>query len=301
VRLALVSNADLTRCVVASGVRRAHIVGRLLGARAAVRRCALDCAVVAFEFVKQQPVLRNAPLKLVICQMRFPRQIGAGEAEMRPIQRALAHRYPVIQVGQATDLMLTASGVSPRGEPEPVFQFRSEDGGWTVTATRDSASLETTAYLDFQDFAERWEEASTALAETLDLSRQERIGLRYVNELACPPRPAPEQVAALVSESLVGVIGAHPRTRNLLSSMQEMRFAQERGVGALRHGLVLRDDGQAAYVLDLDFYDDQPQPLDLDDQLRLLADFNHGAYELFQWSVHPDLFATFDPEEATDG
>jgi uncharacterized protein (TIGR04255 family) len=251
---------------------------------------------VAFEFVKQQPVLENSPLKLVICQLRFPRLIGLGESDLRPVQRGLARGYPVVEVGRMAEFGVGPQGIGPTGEVEQLFHFRDETRAWTVTVTPASMSLETTAYADFTDFVSRWHAIAVLVTENLGIERQDRIGLRYVDELDCPPDPTPEDIARVVRPEFVGAIGAHPRTRRLVSSMQELRFAQDRGVCTLRHGLVRRD-GDATYVLDYDFYDDQPQALDLDGQVRLLADFNHGAYELFAWSVQPELFATFKPKE----
>jgi uncharacterized protein (TIGR04255 family) len=257
--------------------------------------CTTVCNV-AFEFVKRQPVLENSPLTLVICQLRFPRLIGLGESDLRPVQRGLAHDYPVVDVGRIAEFGVGPEGISATGDVEPLFHFRDEARAWTVTVTPSSLSLETTAYTDFTDFVSRWHATADLVAEALGIERQDRIGLRYVDELDCPPEPTPEDIGRVVRPELVGVIGAHPRTGRLISSMQELRFAQDRGVCTLRHGLVRRDGG-AVYVLDYDFYDDQSQALDIDAQVRLLADFNHGGYELFAWSVPPEHFATFKPTE----
>lgn len=249
-----------------------------------------------FEFVKQQPMLENSPLKLVICQLRFPRLMGLGESDLRPIQRGLAHAYPVADIARMAQFGVGPQGIGPTGDVEQVFHFRDETNAWTVTVTPASLSLETTAYGDFIDFVTRWHMIAELTIESLGIERQDRIGLRYVDELDCPASPTPEDIARIVRSELVGVIGEHPRTRRLVSSMQELRFAQERGVCALRHGLVQRES-DATYVLDYDFYDDQSQALDLESQVRLLADFNHGAYELFVWSIPPEHFATFKPRE----
>jgi uncharacterized protein (TIGR04255 family) len=252
------------------------------------------------EFVKRQPVLENSPLKIVICQMRYPRQIGIGESDLRPVQRALANDYPTARVGQAAELVVTPSGVVPAGDPEPVFQFVSADGGWTVTVGHDSLSLEATTYVDFTDFVTRWYAVVTIVTEAFDLARQERIGLRYLNELPCRIPLTASELRQLVRPELVGVLGAHPRAHKLVSSSNEMRFAQDRGVCTLRHGLIQRPDGDAVYLLDMDFYDDVPVPVDLDQQIRLLADFAHGAFDVFRWSIEPEHFATFKPQEPMD-
>lgn len=255
---------------------------------------------MATEFGTRQPVLRNPPLTLAIAQMRFPRLLGLAESDVRPIQRALVERYPQPSVGRAAEIVLTPSGVAPGAESEPVFQFRTDSQRWTVTLTPGSLSLETTEYVDFPDFGSRWSEILAAVAGELGISRQDRIGLRYVNELSCAARPEPDEIRRLVREELVGVVGAHPRTQRLNSSMQELRFAQESGVCTLRHGLVVKTPEEVAYVLDLDFYDDKPSSFEREAQIQQLAGFNHGAYELFRWSIPDELFTTFDPEEKSD-
>lgn len=252
------------------------------------------------DFVKRQPVLAKSPLKIVICQMRYPRQIGLTEADVRPVQRALAERYPTARVGRTAELIITPAGVSPAGELDPVFQFVSADEGWTVTLGPDSMSLETTAYVDFSDFLKRWYAILSAVTEALDLTRQERVGLRYLNEMPCPTPLAAEDLSRIVRPELVGPLGAMRRTTKLVGSSNEQRFAQERGVCTMRHGLVGQPDGSSVYLLDVDFYDELGVELDVEHQMRLLADFAHGAFELFSWSIDPDFFATFEPQEPID-
>jgi uncharacterized protein (TIGR04255 family) len=251
---------------------------------------------VDFDFVKRQPVLARSPLKIVICQMRYPRQIGVGEADLRPVQRALATAYPTARLGRTAELVVTPAGVTPAGEPDPVFQFVSADEGWTVMVGPDSISLETTAYVDFADFRTRWYVIVSAVTEAFDLARQERIGLRYLNEIACQTPLVAEELRRVVRPELVGPLGAMPRTEKLIGSSNELRFSQDRGVCTMRHGLVQRTDG-SVYVLDMDFYDDVGADLDVEQQMRLLADFAHGAFEVFRWAIDPAHFATFEPKE----
>lgn len=250
-----------------------------------------------FDFVKRQPVLTNSPLKIVICQMRYPRQIGLGEADVRPLQRALASDYPTARVGRAAELIVTSAGVVPAGDPDPVFQFVSADEGWTITVGPDSMSLETTAYVDFTDFLKRWYTILSAVVDAFHLTRQERIGLRYLNEMRCRTPLRAADLGRMVRPELVGPLGAMRRTEKLIGSSNELRFVQDRGVCTMRHGLVERPDSSSAYLLDIDSYDDVGAQLDVERQMHLLADFAHGAFEVFRWSIEPDYFATFDPQE----
>jgi uncharacterized protein (TIGR04255 family) len=255
---------------------------------------------VVADFVTRQPVLGNPPLRLALAQMRFPRLFGLTEVDARPVQRGLAARYPQPSVGRTAEVILTPAGVTSGGETEPVFQFRSEDQAWTVTLTPASISLETTSYADFSDFIVRWDELLTLISGGLGIDRQDRVGLRYINELPCRSNPEPAEIKSLVRDELIGVVGAHARTQQLLSSMHEQRFAQDQGVCTFRYGLVAKAPDEMIYVLDMDFYDDRSTSFDREVQMRQLADFNRGAFELFQWSVSPELFATFDPQEPSD-
>src|SRR4051794_22887391 len=108
--------------------------------------CSRVCNV-GFEFVKRQPILKNSPLKLVICQLRFPRVIGLGEADVRPIQRGVSANYPVVEVGRTAEFGIGPQGIAPTGELDQIFQFRDEPQAWTVNLSSAALSLETTAYV----------------------------------------------------------------------------------------------------------------------------------------------------------
>jgi uncharacterized protein (TIGR04255 family) len=251
---------------------------------------------VDLTFIPKQPVLTDPPLKLVICQLRFPRLMGLTEADVRPVQRALAATYGHVEIQRVAGFSLGPAGATPTGDVEQAYRFLDVAKAWTVTLGPNSLSLETTAYGDFTDFARRWHSLASTVLELLDITNQERIGLRYVNELPCPAEPSPEDISRIVIRELVGVVGRHEATQRLLASMQEMRFAQPQGACTFRHGFVPRSEG-SAYVLDIDLYDEKPRALGLDNEIQLLASFNHAAYELFRWSVEPDHFATFKPQE----
>ena len=254
---------------------------------------------------KGQPALGNPPLKAVICQMRFPRILEFSERRMRPIQQALADRYPHTELGQLASFNLGPGGATTDLEDSAIYRFRDESRHRTVAVTPTSLSLETDAYDDFPTFATQWYAVVVSAIDAFGLSQQERIGLRYVNEVECKLTPdasgrlavEPRELEALLRPELVGAVGRHQHTQRLMSSMQEMRFAQEQGFCTIRHGLACQPDQKSAYILDLDFYDDDLQKIDLDAQVNLLAHFNHVIYDLFKWAITEDRFAQFEPQE----
>ena len=136
-----------------------------------------------------------------------------------------------------------------------------------------------------------------ACIEALGIGQQDRLGLRYVNQLTAPADATPGELAKLVRPELLGVIGAHAHFGQVRKAWQELRFDQnDGGKLTLQHGYDQRAPSDWVYVLDFDHYDDEPRPLDIDGQVRALAAFNHRIFDLFKWAVDEKLFETFEPE-----
>jgi len=256
--------------------------------------------VLLDQLVEEQPVLSNSPLTEVICQVRFQEILGLSETEVRPIQKAMADLYPLVEREEGQELSISPLGLQPTGKTKTTFRFRDVEKMWTVTLAPEMLSLETNAYLDFKDFASRWIRIIESVVAELEIQMQDRLGLRYVNQLACPAEPSPEDLRQLVRTELIGIVGAEPRTSRLLSSLQEARFVQDDGICTLRHGLV-DEDGGKTYVLDFDYYDEERKKMDLEAQLRSLIAFNHGVYELFSSAVTEETMRSFEPKERANG
>ena len=257
------------------------------------------------EVVIDRPRLENAPLKAVICQVRFPRQLDLDDAELRPIQRGLAPRYPILAEEVAAELTIEASP-SPQaffapGRQQTIYRFRDTAEEWTATVGPEAISLETTAYVGMRDLLIRWAELVSLAQESLALGAQNRLGLRYVNEVPCPGRSRPE-LAGWVREELVALIGAHPeRTSDLIRLVSQAQFRQPEGaVCNLRHGLAAdpENKSRAVFLLDLDYFRDEIGAFDLELQIRTLASFNEGACELFEWTFPHKTREAFGPKIA---
>lgn len=267
--------------------------------------CIMVCNVreLIDDVVVDRPRLENSPLKAVICQVRFPRQLDLGDADIRPIQQALAKRYPVLLEETAAELTVETSP-SPKaffapGRQQTIYRFRDAAEEWTATVGPEAISLETTAYLGMRDLLTRWAELVSQAQTSLSLGAQSRLGLRYVNEVACPGRARP-QLTGWVREELVSLIGAHdPRTSDLIRLVSQAQFRQPEGATCnFRHGLAAdpEDENRAIFLLDLDYFREETLEFDLERQIRMLATFNEGACEMFAWTFPPDTREDFGPE-----
>lgn len=244
----------------------------------------------------RQPLLKRAPLVLAVCQLRFPLVLGFSDDVVRPLQVGLAGSFPDVEVEELQQVQFGADGITLTGQHQRLYRFRTHAKDWTVSVGPSALALETTAYRGFDDFIARWERVAQAAVETLDIQHQDRLGLRYVNELAAPRHARRDDLLALVTPELVGPVGAHERTQQLLKAWQELRFEQDDGVCTMQHGYAQRPDDGWAYVLDFDNYDETGRDIELETQMRTLAQYNHRTFELFQWAVNPQQFAAFEPE-----
>jgi uncharacterized protein (TIGR04255 family) len=248
----------------------------------------------------RQPLLKRAPLVLAVCQLRFPLVLGFSDELVRPLQMALASDFPDVEVQDLQQVEFGADGITVTGQHQRLYRFQTHAKDWVLSVGPTALALETTAYEGFDDLITRWECVARAAIETLKLGHQERLGLRYVNELSAPADATREDLLALVREELVGPIGTHERTGQLLKSWQELRFAQDDGSCTMQHGYAQRPQNGWAYVLDFDYYDDRGTTIELETQMRVLAQFNHRTFELFQWAVNEQQFSAFEPETRTD-
>lgn len=254
-----------------------------------------------FDFgLPRQPLLKRAPLVLTVCQLRFPLVLGFSDSLVRPLQTALADDFPDVEVEDLQQVQFGPEGITITGQQQRLYRFRTHEKDWVVSVGANALSLETTAYNGFQDFIGRWGRVAGAAIEALDIRHQERLGLRYVNELAAPAGATRKDLEALVRDDLLGPVGLHDRTQELIKAWQELRFTQDDGACTIQHGYDRRTASDWAYVLDFDYYDDTGKSIELESQMQSLAQFNHRTYELFQWAVDEQRFESFEPEPRAD-
>jgi uncharacterized protein (TIGR04255 family) len=259
------------------------------------------------ELIVDRPLLQNAPLTAVLCQVQYPRQLALGADEVRPVQKQLARRYPLVAEERALELTVEA-GPSPKGffapagSEQTIFRFRDTQEEWTVTVGPEALSLETSAYIGMRDMLERWFEVAEVTADSLGLTARTRLGLRYINEVPAPGLGR-DALDGWAREELISLIGAHgERTADLLRLLSQAVFRQPDGsLCNLRHGFApsAQNPQQTVFLLDLDFFVEEANEFDLEDQLRSLAKFNEGARDLFSWAFSEDAYESFGPELGT--
>ena len=240
------------------------------------------------------PILRRAPLQSMVCELRFPTRLALQDDATR-LQQALAEDYPLVET--QAGLMLQTQGVPL---PSTRYAFVSRDGSHAVLFAQNTLALECrTGYEGWKAFCTRWEGVVSAAADNFGGHvLQQRIGLRYINQIEAVAAEGLRGMEGCVNPALLQPLGDESRLfQQINSSMQELRVAQELGVCTVRHGLQMSDDGDAAYILDFDYYSDEMTQLDVATQIELLNGFNLGVWKLFRWSLSDEQYERFEPED----
>lgn len=243
------------------------------------------------------PILRRAPLQSMVCELRFPMRLAFQDDATR-LQQALTEDYPIVETQPG--LVIQAQGISV---PAPAlrFAYASVDGTHAVLLTSSTLALECRSdYQGWKPFCERWERVVSAVLKHFeDLVWQQRLGLRYINQIeVADPSAGLRAMEGRVHPALLQPLGDESGLyEEINSSFQELRVAQQLGVCTVRHGLRVGDDGEAAYLLDFDYYDDAMTRLDVQAQIEQLKGFNLGVWKLFRWSVSDKQYERFEPED----
>ncbi len=248
--------------------------------------------------------LRNAPLKRMICQLRYPPVLGFSALAVRPLQKALEDEYPNLTVDQAVlGVTLAPDGKPVKFDMRDVFRFATEDGTTVVQVTSDFIAFETANYSRFPDFADRWRRIIGATVQAFELRKQQRLGLRYTNVIEQPNIESASAWKGLIRDHLLAAVADTTRSCDAVASATEQNIVLQTSQGTcmFRHGFpalsAINQPIPPGYVLDIDSYDERLQDINIEAQMAMLDAWNHQSYRLLRGAVSDELWASFNPEE----
>lgn len=251
----------------------------------------------------------RAPLKLVVCQLRFPSQLRISDPTfVADFQDAIASDYPELRREQQS-LFQVSSGGLPEASHVMMYRFLDGQGAWSVLLGEGSLTLESRAYSSIEDLLRRFERVVTAARDTLGIGLRQRLGLRYLNEFRHPGktelthwrddfRPEFLGFAASLFEEPVGY------------ALQQVQVTRPDGRFVVRHGAMRGttvpslpstqepEAQDAFYLLDLDYSDSRPVPLDVAASQEQLRAYNAFIYRFFRWTLSERHHVALEPHDA---
>ena len=242
--------------------------------------------------------LPRSPLKLVVWQLRYGAESGISDPSfLFALKEALGGEespYPHSNRHSTQSLTIQVGPGQPQGpsqaDLETGWRLTSTDSAWVVTVLPTSLSLETaTGYISWsEDFEHRLGVLLEAFFEIAEPQLEERLGLRYVDQIAMPEMQNPKEWSKTIHTTLLGTL-KHPLLGEaLVTDQQHHEFHLADGVRCvLRHGF-FRDasNGDAwTYVLDTDVSRQELRQMNVEDVERASNAFSEIGTSVFQQCV----------------
>ncbi len=248
----------------------------------------------------------KSPLKLVIAQVRSSLLLRFRDAQsIANFQESLADVYPDVDREEQPSFRLTATAVTPKTN-ETLYRFSERTGDWSIVLGEDSLTLETRRYSSIDDLLARFERVMTAAQEHLGLRERHRLGLRYINEFRSPQTGSMAHWREQFKPEFLG-FAASLFDEPVSHMVQEVQVNRPDGRFVVRHGLLGGNPllpttvGSTAqepfYLLDLDYSDARPSPLDLAGSAAQLKAYNRFCYHFFRWTLSKRLEDALEPHD----
>lgn len=242
-------------------------------------------------------VFRNAPLLVVLCQIRFsPILALLDRAGVLGLQEALRPQYPFMDGDFEAQVKVSDLGAE-FSKTAPVWRFRDaeKDYKWQVSIALDFVALETTEYSSISEFIDRFENLLVAAERTVHPSPSRRIGVRKVNVLRHPDVRQPSDWATYLRSELVGVTGLTELPGTVTGSYSETHIDDgENGTLSLRYGIDPEDS--TAFRLDMDYWTSRPFDISAGGLLpETVRDYSDSMTNLFHWGLRPSMYTHLDP------
>jgi uncharacterized protein (TIGR04255 family) len=239
--------------------------------------------------------LRNAPLVYALCQVRFSSVLSIEEY-VPAIQERIRKAFPRFNKEVLQFLKVSHPGetLEPSVANRWTFVNKENTAGFILNA--DALVFHTTDYKRFADFAENLAKGLEVIAEILDISLVERIGLRYIDFIE-PKEPLSirnyvhEQLSGFRHEEIgFGEISQRHESRCATPAGQmTIRYSQAQHDAVIPHDLLpisLRLDknapaGEVTGVLDTDHYWQEGDDFDVErimERLSKLHDHTNAAF-----------------------
>jgi uncharacterized protein (TIGR04255 family) len=249
--------------------------------------------------------MSNAPVYFTVAQVRF-NPILDLEAYLPAIQGKLrAAHFPDFKRESIHRLVLPFSAADGGQVPAPSFQpharciFGNIEGTSSLVLEHNSLALQTTAYDTFETFSESFLLGLSIVHEILSLDFSERLGLRYLDAVL------PKEGESLTDYLVPEVLGLSQRLAGMTHSFTETVVSS--AVGQLTARVVIQDgelglpqelmplapklasrftqhSGVHA-IIDTDAYQQQRQPLNLDELGNALVAQHDAILEAFRATV----------------
>jgi uncharacterized protein (TIGR04255 family) len=161
----------------------------------------------------------------------------------------------------------------------------------------DSLAVETARFRSWDEFGPIFSKAVELLTVTAAPALEERLGLRFINDLSAPSAPTAEDWRRYVAPELLG-LELHSRLgAGIVAAESTFSVELEDDCrSAIRSQRVSRPDGSVGYVLDIDTYRQSSTPFDAAAVIAAADSLNEKSVSIFHELVSEEFLGLLREE-----
>lgn len=226
------------------------------------------------------PAVRYAKnfIKTAVCEFRFPALLELEAKPPHAFQKLIRKAYPTYEP------QVVEMGLGEESLRENRYLFRSADKNWTVSVKSFAISLETSKYVDFEDFYARLMIVLRSAEPLIDADFFTRIGLRFINKVPIADGDSEEWInSELLAPMQNKVLGDLSKYGCVLAG------SLKNGNYVLRHGMGSDESpntkgAKSEYNLDFDYFCENVESSAVPE---LLNEFHQTNFAFFNWCLGP--------------
>jgi uncharacterized protein (TIGR04255 family) len=236
--------------------------------------------------------LPRSPLLLVAAQINFE-DVGreVAHVQARSVQKRMGPGWTRLESAPLVQTTVTPGGAV--NEPNrQAYRLSAPAGSWTLQLNPSTVTLETRAYEGWVTFRMQLAALVTAVAEVFDPASEQRLGLRYIDQVPLPDGRSGWN--GLIEKSLLGLTLDQRFAGSVLASDQRVLLQLDGDTRCvLRYGQVpdpATNQAAETYLLDYDVFRENREydPASVIAGADALHDYVGG---LFRASITDDLYA----------
>jgi uncharacterized protein (TIGR04255 family) len=249
--------------------------------------------------------LKDAPLVLVVAQVRFPTLLAIRNPDrLSGFQEAIRSRYPYLEREEVRGFQIGPSGPEGGTNSAVHWRFWDESRHWRATLTQDFVSLETLQYTSREDFLKRLEEILEAFLLAFKPTHSGRVGVRYIDQIS-PPRLG--KIDRLVNREVLGAFCSlgSARAEHLLTQLV-VDVEPEPGRLTARWGFlpagstpdaVVGPSQQDSWIIDLDVGVIADERFTVSGLIGKARGSAERIYSIFRWMVTDEFLSEYKGDE----
>jgi uncharacterized protein (TIGR04255 family) len=247
----------------------------------------------------------NAPLKLMLGQVRFPAVLKiAAPGGLAEFQEEIRDEYSEYSEEQQVGLVIGAEGMQPTSEARN-YRFATADGAWSLVVNPTFLSVEAsvaTKYSTYDEFRDRFANVWAVALRHLEPKKSVQQGLRYIDFLDWTD-VAPPDWGRYINSHLLGALGVPELVEHVEHTITDTRFQLgDEAALSLKYGLARGGpDNLPGFLLDTDcFSQAQHEDVTVDAVTGRFNLFHEEIHVLFNWAMTDQARERFRRDPSSD-